>query len=126
MAEAVTAKGYRRRLAAAMAGGTPLGNIKYMAFGDGGHNADLTAKAPSADQEALAHEVLRKELSVVAQEDLYSVTGEGVLEAGDLVGVRISEAALFDANGKICGLKNFAPKIKDSDERYQISIKLKF
>lgn len=126
MAEAITVKGYRRRLAAAMAGGAALARVKYMAFGDGGHNADFTAKPPSDEQEALSHEVLRKELSVVAQEDLYSVTGRGILEANELIGTRISEAALYDANGKLCGLKNFAPKVKESDERYEISIKLRF
>ena len=38
----------------------------------------------------------------------------------------ISEAALLDANGQICGLKTFAPKLKEGDERYEISIKLRF
>lgn len=126
MAEAITVKGYRKRLAAAMAGGAPLKKVKFMAFGDGGHNADLTAKAPSDEQEALNHEVLRKTLAAIAQEDLFSVTGRGALEANELIGLRISEAALLDEDGKLIGLKNFAPKIKESDERYEISIKLRF
>ena len=62
----------------------------------------------------------------VVQDDLYSVTGRGVLEAHELVGIRLSEAALFDADGKIVGIKNFSPKFKESDERYEISIKLRF
>ncbi|MCY1298623.1 hypothetical protein D9M70_481170 [compost metagenome] len=126
MAEAITVKGYRKRLAAAMAGGAPLKKVKFMAFGDGGHNADLTAKAPSDEQEALNHEVLRKVLTAVAQEDLFSVTGRGVLEANEVIGLRISEAALLDEDGKLIGLKNFAPKVKEPDERYEISIKLRF
>ncbi|MCY1394652.1 hypothetical protein D3C76_767940 [compost metagenome] len=126
MAEAITVKGYRKRLAAAMAGGAPLKKVKFMAFGDGGHNADLTARSPSDEQEALKHEVLRKVLTAVVQEDLFSVTGRGLLEANELIGLRISEAALLDEDGKMIGLKNFAPKVKESDERYEISIKLRF
>lgn len=126
MAEAITVKGYRKRLAAAMAGGAPLKKVKFMAFGDGGHNANLTAKPPSDEQEALNHEVLRKVLTAVAQEDLFSVTGRGLLESNELIGLRISEAALLDEDGKLIGLKNFAPKVKESDERYEISIKLRF
>lgn len=43
-----------------------------------------------------------------------------------MIGARISEAALIDANGQLAGLKNFAPKLKESDERCEISIKLRF
>lgn len=126
MAEAITSNAYRRRVAKHMADNSPLPPMAYMAFGDGGHNADLTPKAPNADAPGLAHELLRKPLATITQEDLYSVTGKGVLEATELVGARISEAALLDANGQICGLKTFAPKLKEGDERYEISIKLRF
>lgn len=127
MAEAVTLKSHRRRLAAAMAGGAPVPKIAYMAFGDGGHNpADFTAKPPSDEQTKLNHEVVRKPLLAVAQEDLYSVTGRGLLEKNELIGIRISEAALIDAEGNLIGIKNFAPKVKESDERYEISIKLRY
>lgn len=126
MAEAITVNAYRRRLAAAMAGGPPLAPAAEMAFGDGGHNADLTAKEPSRDQEALNNEVVRRPLLDISQEDLFSMTGRGLLEAADLVGVPVSEAALIDANGDLIGIKNFAPKVKESDERYEVSIKLRF
>ena len=126
MAEAITVNAYRQRIAARMAGGASLAPIAYMAFGDGGHNPDMTPKPPSSSATSLNHEVLRKPLSSITQEDLYSVTGKGVLEAAELVGARISEAALLDANGQICGLKTFAPKLKEGDERYEISIKLRF
>ena len=126
MAEAITVNAYRRRLASAMAGGPPIAKAAYMAFGDGGHNADLTAKAPSRDQESLNNEIIRKPLLDVTQEDLYSMTGRGLLETSELVGVPVSEAALVDANGEVIGIKNFAPKVKESDERYEVSIKLRF
>lgn len=126
MAEAITVDAYRKRIAKHMADNSALPPIAYMAFGDGGHNADLTPKAPSAAATALTHEVLRKPLASISQEDLFSVTGKGVIEAAELAGVRISEAALLDANGQLVGLKTFAPKLKESDERYEISIKLRF
>lgn len=126
MAEAVVVNTYRKRLAARMAGGAQLAPVAYMAFGDGGHNADLTPKAPSANQTALNHEILRKPLAAITQEDLYSVTGKGAVEANEVVGAGISEAALIDANGQLVGLKTFAPKFKENDERYEISIKLRF
>ena len=126
MAEAVVVNTYRQRIAARMAGGAQLAPVAYMAFGDGGHNADLTPKAPSARATALNHEILRKPLAAITQEDLYSVTGKSAVEANEVVGAGISEAALIDANGQLVGLKTFAPKFTANDERYEISIKPRF
>jgi len=125
MAEAVTAHDYRQRLARQAQDGTPVKKIAFMAFGDGGHNADLTPKAPNDKRKALWHELLRKPLAAITRDDL-DTTGRGVLEESELVGARISEAALFDADGKVVGFKTFAPKLKESDERYEISITLRF
>jgi phage-related tail fiber protein len=97
-----------------------------MAFGDGGHNPNGTPKTPNPEQTALVHEVLRKNLSSIVQEDLYSVTGTGVVAEAESIGVSISEAGLLDAAGNLLGFRNFAPKIKESDEEYEIKIKLKF
>lgn len=126
MAEAIVVNAYRQRIAARMAGGAQLAPIAYMAFGDGGHNADLTPRPPSSSATALNHEILRKPLAAITQEDLYSVTGKGAVEANEVVGAGISEAALIDSNGQLVGLKTFAPKFKENDERYEISIKLRF
>ena len=126
MAEAITVDSYRQRLAARMANGAALAHAAYMAFGDGGHNADLTPKTPSKTATALSHEILRKSLTSIAQEDLFSVTCKGVIEASELVGARISEAGIFDSNSQLIGIKTFAPKLKESDEKYEISIKLRF
>lgn len=125
MAEAVTATSYRERLARQAHDGTPVARIFYMAFGDGGHNADLTPKPPNPNRSGLWHELLRKPLTVVSREGL-ETTGRGVLEEAELIGARISEAAIFDENGLIVGMKTFAPKLKESDERYEISITLRF
>ncbi|CAK0740707.1 conserved hypothetical protein [Gammaproteobacteria bacterium] len=107
-------------------GSGPLPKIHYIAFGDGGHNPDLSIIPANANATGLYHELLRKPLETLIQEDVYSVTGLGVVENSELVGLRISEAALFDANGAIVGIKTFSPKFKESDERYEISIKIRF
>lgn len=126
MSEAVLTKGYRQRLAAHMAGGTPVKPIAYMAFGDGGHNPDNTAKAVSNEAPALYHEVLRKPLDSIVQEDLLSVTGKGVANASEIAGGIISEAALLDSDGNMCGWKTFPPKYTESGEQYAASLKLRF
>lgn len=126
MAEAITVNSYRRRLASTMAGGATVKKIAYMAFGDGGHNADLTAKAPSPEQTSLNNELMRKPLTAVVQEDDFSVTGRGMLDYDELVGYAISEAVLLNEDGDVVGVKNFAPKVKESDERYETSVKLRF
>ncbi|MGL5289806.1 MAG: phage tail protein [Aeromonas sp.] len=127
MAEAVTLLSYRQRLAAQAASGSQVAKIAYMAFGDGGHDsATNAAKAPNENQTKLNNELLRKPLASVIQEDQLSATGRGLLESNELVGKAISEAALIDDKGNLIGIKNFAPKIKESDERYEISIKMRY
>ena len=118
---------YRRKLARAMADGAELAPITHMAFGDGGYNLDtFEALPPQPEQVALNHELLRKPLALITQEDEFSVTGRGVLAHEELIGYAVSEAALIDADGLIIGIKNFAPKIKESDEEYETNVKLRF
>lgn len=125
--DAVLTTYFRERIAAHMAGKSTLAPLKYMAFGDGGHDpATMEPLSPSENQTALNHEVLRKELSLIKQEDSLSVTGKGAIEASELVGTYLSEAALVDSEGQLIGIKCFAPKIKEGDERYDIYVKVRF
>ena len=126
MAEAVLLNSFRQRIAAHMAGKGTLAPIGYMAFGDGGHNDDLTAKPALPEATGLANELLRKPIDVITQEDPFSVTGKGSVDMNELVGVALSEAALIDTDGNVIGIKNFSPKVKESDESYDVSIKLRF
>jgi len=129
MAEAITTNSFRKRLAHFFYDGAstpPLAKFKYMAFGDGGHDVNRVAITPDADQTALNHELLRIEVTSIEQEDDYSTTGVGTLAKADLVGSNISEAGLLDENGSLLGFRNFAPKVKESDEEFVIRIKLKF
>jgi len=127
MAEAgVTLNAYRERLADANAGGAAISPITHMAFGDGGHRADLSVIPPDAEQVALNNELLRVSLDSVAKDTRFSVTGTGTIQNDDLVGKAISEAALVDGAGNLVGIKNFSPKVKEADEYYETSIKLRF
>jgi len=126
MAEAVIVNQFRERLAKHMFDGTALPKVKYMAFGDGGHKADLTPKAMDPARTSLYNERLRKQLSNVLQEDAMSVTGVGRIESNELVGVKISEVGLLDESGYLIGYRCFSPKIKDADETYEVEIKIRF
>lgn len=126
-AEAVLLKSFRERIAGHLAGTATLYPVKYLAYGDGGHDhSTLEPISPSEDATALTHEVLRKEAASVRQEDSLSVTGKGSIENNELNGVQLSEAALVDSEGNLIGIKTFAPKVKEADERYQIEIKVSF
>lgn len=126
MAEAVVFDSYRKRLAACMAGGPPISPITGMAFGSGGHKADGSPKAPDSTGNGLGHELFRKPIALVTQNDDFSVTAKGILEPGELIGSGISEAMLVDANGKEVGIKTFGLKTKEGDEVYEITINLRF
>lgn len=126
MAEAVTTYDFRQRLAGHFYDGEALPQITQMAFGDGGHNSDGTPKSPDPSQGSLQNELLRKDLANIYQEDAYSTTGSGRIAKSELNGADISEAGLLDSAGNLLGFKNFAPKIKESDEEYEVNIKLKF
>ena len=126
MSETVTSNAYRRRIAKHMADNSPLPPFGFMSFGDGGHNPDLTPKAPNPEAVALAHELLRKPLSSITQPTPYTVECEGRIDAGELTGAYVSEAALLDADGQIVAIKTFAPKIREADELYQVFIEPRF
>lgn len=126
MSEAVTVDGFRERLAAHMAGVATLAPLAYVAFGDGGHNADNSAKSADSSAKSLNHEILRKPLSAIYQEDLLSATGKGVISASEITGGVISEAALLDSNGNLVGWKTFAPKFTEYGETYGVTLKLRF
>lgn len=125
MSEATTTQDFRKRIARHMFDGTTLPQATQMAFGDGGHTG-TTPKPADDTRTQLYHELLRKPLSTIIQEDALSLTGTGIIAKTELNGVSISEAALLDSSGNMLGFKNFAPKTKENDELYDIKIKLKF
>jgi len=125
MSEATVLNSFRRRVAAHLADGTTLKALAYMAFGDGGHAPDLTPLPPDPDATELGHELLRKPLGALTHPDSYSTKGTCLIETSELVGKAVSEAALVDADGNLVAVKNFSPKVKDADERYEINLTMK-
>ena len=125
MSEATVVNGFRNRIAVHLDNGTALLPIGYMAFGDGGHNEDLTPNTPAQSATALNHEVLRKPIGSITHPDDYSVTGTCTINRDELVGVQLSEAGLLDTAGNLIALKFFAPKVKEDDERYDISLTMR-
>ena len=125
MAEATTTSNFRQRLAKHMFDGTALPQATHMAFGDGGHTG-ITPQPADANRTSLYHQLLVKPLAALIQEDSTSLTATGRIEASELIGISISEAALLDSAGNVLGFRNFAPKVKENDETYDIKIKLKF
>lgn len=126
MSEAITVNGFRSRMALHMATGAAILPVHSMAFGTGGHDIDEEALPPDVTATGLNNQVLIKALNSITQVDEFSVTAKGSIEADEANGFAISEAGLFDIEGNLIGIKNFSPKHKDSGERYEISIKLRF
>ncbi len=122
---AITITAHFKRIAAFVAGGASVSPIAYMAFGDGGHNVDNTPKIPAKEATGLHHEILRKPLSSIVQEDSFSTTGKAVIAAGELNGSIISEIALIDAAGNLVSINNFTPKQKTSNQSYEVGIRLR-
>jgi len=123
MADAVILNVFRRKLAKALNGDLTLPKITHMAFGDGGHDTSTHEPIePDPAQTALNHEVLRKAAAAHWIADEYGASVRCTIEVNELVGVHLSEAAVVDENGDLVGVKNFAPKVKESDETYTITL----
>jgi len=89
--------------------------ITHVAFGDGGVGEDGAVIPPTGSQTALNHELGRYPVDSVtypvATTARYTVT----IPANALAGTQISEAALVDADGGLCAIRNMLPKGKDAD-----------
>ena len=123
MGKAVTTKTAKKNMLLARAGMLPtLPKVKWVAFGDGGIDANGDVRTPYEDQESLNAEISRKEVQskevVSDTEIVYKVT----LAAGELTGKKISEIALIDENGNVFTIKTFRPKVKDEDVSLTFSI----
>lgn len=122
MGKAVTTKTAKKNMLLARAGMQSLPKVKWVAFGDGGIDANGDVRTPYEDQESLNAEISRKEVQskevVSDTEIVYKVT----LAAGELTGKKISEIALIDENGNVITIKTFRPKVKDEDVSLTFSI----
>lgn len=115
MAKSVITVKAREKMAKARAGVIQLPIITGMAFGDGGVNEAGAVLEPSGTSTTLGNELLRKEIDGFEQIDTTSFRYKCTIAKSELAGKKISEAALYDADGELVGIKNFSPKGKDAD-----------
>lgn len=115
MANSVITVKAREKMAKARAGLIQLPIITGMAFGDGGVNSSDVVLTPNGSATALGNELLRKAIDGFEQVDITCYRYKCTIAKNELVGKRISEAALYDAQGDLVGIKNFTPKGKDDD-----------
>lgn len=111
----VITKAARMKLVKARAGAITLPKIVGMAFGDGGVNADGTVIKPSDIQTGLTNELYRKVVDKYSFPSDTTCSYECTLTESELAGEEISEIGLYDQDGDIVCIKNFARKGKDDD-----------
>jgi len=109
-----------------MAGGRTAPVPTHIAFGDGGHNPDLTPKPAPADRTALYAEQDRVALASLTRPAPTEAEAVAYLDGGPMVGRQFSEAGLIGADGTLIAWRTFAPKLVESGERYEIRIKPRF
>jgi len=87
--------------------------ITKVAFGDGGVDANGDPISPSETQTALNNEIARYDIDSVEYPDDTTARYTVTIQANDLIGKKINEAALVDGNGNLCAIKNMYSKQKD-------------
>ena len=91
-----------------------LAPITEIAFGKGGLNEAGEPLTPSEEQTTLDNELTRYPIDGVTYPNETTARYTVTIPEDDLVGEKISEAALVDRNGEICAIKTMYPKQKDS------------
>lgn len=91
-----------------------LPQITHIAFGDGGVDSAGNPLEPAASQTALKSELARYAIQTVAYPTAYTARYTVTIPKPDLAGKKISEAALVDAQGRLCAIKNMYVKQKDA------------
>lgn len=111
----VITKAARMKIVKARAGAIVLPKIIGMAFGSGGVTADGTVIKPSDTQETLSNELYRKAIDTYSFPNDTTCRYECTLTESELAGEEISEIGLYDEDGDLVCIKNFARKGKDDD-----------
>ncbi len=88
--------------------------VTHVAFGDQGTDASGAPKSPAGSQTALVHEVGRYPIDSAAYPAPTTARYTVVIPKDDLAGIAVSEAALVDADGDLCAIRNMLPKGKDA------------
>ena len=99
-----------------------LSPVAYVAFGSGGTDAEGNVLAPRPDQTSLHQEVGRYPVGEAAYPIPTTARYTITIPPDDLAGTNISEAALVDADGVLCAIRNMLPKGKDAGVSFTFTI----
>lgn len=116
MAETSVITNYRRKNLCKITSGaiSSIPKITHIAFGDGGVDDSGEPKTPLATQMALNSEIERYPIDGVTYPVDTTARYTVTIPKNDLPGEEISEAALVDAEGNLCAIKNMYVKKKDA------------
>lgn len=92
---------------------TTLPKITHIALGTGGVDENGEPLIPSDTQTALNHQVGQYEIEPVSYPEETTAQYTITIPEHELVGEKISEAGLIDADGNLCAVKNMYVKQKD-------------
>ena len=93
---------------------TTLPNITHIALGTGGVDENGEPFIPSDLQTALNHPIGQYEIDPVTYPEETTARYTITVPEHELVGEKISEAGLIDADGNLCAVKNMYVKQKDN------------
>lgn len=111
----IITKKAREKLVKARAGAIVLPAVVGMVFGDGGIDPDGKVIPPTESQEALIHEIFRKEIDGYSFPEDTTCRYICTLSDTELAGESLSEVGLYDTEGDIVCIKTFLAKGKDED-----------
>ena len=116
----------RKRLAQCVAGSiNTISRVKYIAVGSGGAPGG-TPTPPAGSATALEDEKGRYEVGSVEFPVDTTARFYITIPEADLPGASLSEMALVSEDGALYAIRNTTPKVKDSDEEFQLAFDLEF
>lgn len=118
---------FRRKIANHLAGGNTLRPIGYIAYGEGGHDADTNeALEIQKSVVSLNAEFLRQKPKAVFKPSATSITARGIIASDDVPNGVFSECGLYDVDGDLIAVRNFKPKFVEDGEEYTVEVTIRF
>jgi len=96
--------------------------VTHIAFGRGGVDVNGEPVQPDINASELRDEIARYPIDGVAFPIPTTAQYKATIPPGDLAGEEISEAALVDADGRVCAIKNFYVKRKDGGVTFEFTL----
>lgn len=110
----------RKQLAKITSGAiASIPKITHIVFGDNGIDPDGNPVEPLDTQIKLNNEIGRYGVGSIEYPTETTVRYTVTIPEADLVGKKLSEMALVDADGNLAAIKNMFPKQKDSDVEFK-------